>query len=239
MRRSIIISVLVVLAIAAFWLLSPSELAIQTTAERQFKADCTVEQARRILVRKNVLPEIVALSDLQVLDQQIVHLDGDLKLPDKPVQSALRNVLKRVLKQEDEIQKEDRAHFEFQVEMLLTVKARSGDLEGETIQLRQSAELTPTALDVTTNLEAPAGILQDYSGTLVLIDAEGVARFESKVALDVKLNLPRLFHGIAKQRVQEAAVKAIEDQMHVIQSKVSAFQDELLILPTIDFSDFR
>jgi hypothetical protein len=210
----------------------PVEKQFSARQTNEFSVEVPMEQTRRILVRKNILPEIVALSDLEIIDQKIVDAGGKASLPEKPIRSALRNVFKRASGNEASINDEDKADFAIRLEMQVTVVSKSGPLADQQLVLNQAANVTPKSLRMLTTLDSPAGILQDYTSEMNVTGAE-MSRVESTVELDVTVGIGWLLQAYVQKRVDEAAVNSLADQEQVIRKKLSEFADSSIVTPTL------
>lgn len=199
------------------WLLRPVEYLASGSQTSSFEIDCSFDRFRQIMVRKNATAAIIAHSGMTLLDEKVAGLQVDARGDDRPLLNALRGRSKTNVSATREI----------------TVKLEDPAIHADQLVLRQLADIQPETFHVVTQSKAPAGNLESYKTTLMAVPSGNSTQVDLLVALQVHIRLPKLFGSRADAGVQQAADRAVIEQVAAISAFVDQYAGDLLIIPQL------
>ena len=196
------------------WQLSSTDYMASGSSERVFLLDVEYDKFRQILVRNDVTNEVIAASGLTLKSDDLENLVVDTTKDRRPVINALLG----------------RSKTELEATKHLTVSVKNAEVNLDTLDLTQHAEVGNDLISVRTVADRPTGKLESYETSL---KAKRVVKgTEVVVAVQLKVNttLPRLFQGTARERVQAAADKTTKEQEATLRNVIVKHSKELTLV---------
>ena len=123
-----------------------------------------------------------------------------------------------------------RSKTELEATKHLTVSVKNAEVNLDTLELTQHAEVGNDLISVRTVADKPTGKLESYETSL---KAKRVVKgTEVVVAVQLKVNttLPRLFQSTARERVQAAADKTTKEQEATLRNVIVKHSKELTLV---------
>ena len=208
-----IVGVLVV-ACGIAWQFSSINYLASGTSERAFLLEVDYDKFRQILVRNDVTREIINASGLALKSDELENLVVDATKDRRPVINALLG----------------RSKTELDATKHLTVSVKNSEVNLDTLELTQHAEVGNDQISVHTVADKPTGNLESYETSL---KAKRVAKgTEVVVSVQLKVNttLPRLFQTAARERVQAEADKSTKEQEATLRDVIVKHTNELTVV---------
>lgn len=196
------------------WQLSSTDYMASGSSERVFLLDVEYDKFRQILVRNDVTSEVIAASGLTLKSDDLENLVVDTTKDRRPVINALLG----------------RSKTELEATKHLTVSVKNAEVNLDTLELTQHAEVGNDLISVRTVADKPTGNLESYETSL---KAKRVVKgTEVVVAVQLKVNttLPRLFQSTARERVQAAADKTTKEQEATLRNVIVKHSKELTLV---------
>ena len=196
------------------WQFSSTNYMASGSSERVFLLDVEYDKFRQILVRNDVTSEVIAASGLTLKSDDLENLVVDTTKDRRPVINALLG----------------RSKTELEATKHLTVSVKNAEVNLDTLELTQHAEVGNDLISVRTVADKPTGKLESYETSL---KAKRVVKgTEVVVAVQLKVNttLPRLFQSTARERVQAAADKTTQEQEATLRNVIAKHSKELTLV---------
>jgi len=196
------------------WQFSSTNHLASGSSERAFLLEVDYDKFRQIMVRNDVTREVIIASGLTLKSDDLENLVVDTTQDRRPVINALLG----------------RSKTELDATKRLIVSVKNTEVNLDTLELTQHAEIGNDLINVRTVSDKPTGNLEFYetslrakrmpTGTEVVVTAQ----------LKVDISLPRLFQSIADARVQAEADKSTKEQEVILRDVVVKHSKELTVI---------
>lgn len=206
---------LALLAGLAWYCLSPVMHTSTATATRTFSLEVDFSRFRQLMIRKSPTAAIVSHGGMKLIDETVQDLKVDRSKDDRPILNAIRGQSK----------------IELDAVRTLTVELNDPHIKTEQLTLRQIADIDIDQLRVTSTGVGQQQSVKAYETVLMAKSEGNRSTVTLDVAMTIEIDVPRLFTGVADQRIQEASEKALADQQDAITQFVIDHADESIILP--------
>jgi len=196
------------------WLLSSTNHLASGSSERAFLLEVDYDKFRQIMVRNDVTREVITASGLTLKSDDLENLVVDTTQDRRPVINALLG----------------RSKTELDATKHLTVSVKNAEVNLDTLELTQHAEIGNDLIHVRTVSDKPTGNLESYETSLKAKRISTGAEVVVTVQLKVNILLPRLFQSTAGARVQAEADKATKEQEAMLRDVVEKYSKRLTLI---------
>ena len=181
---------------AAAWGFSGGMCTVTAHADREFHLNEDMDTFRQILVRSNSTEAILNHSGMKLLEESTEAVDIDLSKDAKPLRNFLRG----------------KSKANVTATKHLKVQLNDPELAATELVLRQDCHIEPENIQIVTTSDRPAGELKMYSTSLDAIRNEKGTDVKLTIDMTVEVKVSYLFRSQARYRVQQAAIKSLEEQ---------------------------
>jgi hypothetical protein len=219
-RPALVVTLLVAGIVVAIFLSLAWRVEHQAKAEtrREFSLDIDFDRFRQILVRTDATASIVEHAGMKLVENSIATMDVDLSNDPRPLRNAIRGV----------------SHANVLATKKLKVQLNNNELNANELDLVQNAQIHPNEILVTTESEQPTGNLQAYRTTLSAVRDGPATSVTLTHNVIVNVRVSPLFVGIADAKVEEGALRSVEEQEQALRELVHRYADQRVILPKVD-----
>jgi len=196
------------------WQLSSTNYLASGSSERAFLLEVDYDKFRQIMVRNDVTREVITASGLTLKSDDLENLVVDTSQDRRPVINALLG----------------RSKTELDATKHLTVSVKNAEVNLDTLELTQHAEIGNDLIDVRTVADKPTGNLESYETSLKAKRMPRGTEVVVTIQLKVNISLPRLFQSTAGARVQAEADKSTKEQEEMLRDVVVKHSKELTVI---------